>query len=343
MAWNDLNGNNAQSFERNLAIFIHQLKSKSPFFQHYSGSLIIFIIIFLIWALSGLYIVNPAEKAVVLRFGKFNEVVPPGLHWIPRFIEAKYLVDIQKIYSFSLDGDFLTKSSVQDEQSIVNDQSKNLVNVEMNVQYRVNDPRAYLFNMVNPNQTVQQVAAGALSAAIGQMKLDDVLTTGREFLSSKVFTATKQVLVSYNAGVEVVAVTLKKAQAPDEVRAAFNDVNRADQDRATYIQQAQAYASKIIPLAQGMAARTLADAAGYQQKIVLNAEADIASYQALSRVYAVAPIVTRERMYLETIESILSKSTKILVDINGANNMLYLPLDQLFRTINLRTKAGDIQ
>ncbi|HEX4045649.1 MAG TPA: FtsH protease activity modulator HflK [Gammaproteobacteria bacterium] len=311
---------------------------------HRYGSLSIVLVLLVIWALSGLFIVNPAEKAVVLRFGKYVDVLSPGLHWIARFIDTKYLVDVQKIYSFSLDGDFLTKSSDQSDlpsQYVqvmpakvgenLNDQSKNLVNVELNVQYRINDPRAYLFHVVNADQTVQQVAAGSLSAAIGQMKLDEVLTTGREFLSAKVFETTKQILTTYHAGIEVVAVTLRKVQAPDQVRAAFNDVNRADQDKATYIQQAQAYASKIIPLAQGMAARAIADANGYQQKVVLTAQADIAKYQALLNAYTAAPDITRNRMYLETMQQVLSRTTKIVVDFNNSNNMLYLPLDKLLK------------
>src|SRR3990167_2074796 len=367
MSLNEPGGNNKQDdpwnkkhdqdFDQVIAKFIHKLcngfgfkKNKNnpndpilPSSRRY-GIIITAVVLIAIWGLSGFYIVNPAEKAVVLRLGKYVDVYPPGLHWIARFIETKYLVDTQKIYSFSLDGDFLTKSSEQgdlpkqsvevtptDASSDINDQSKNLVNVELNVQYRVSDPRAYLFNVVSPNETVQQVAAGSLSAAIGQMKLDDVLTTGREFLSSKVFEATKQILSTYNAGVEVVAVTLRKAQAPDQVRAAFNDVNRADQDKATYIQQAQAYASKIIPLAQGMAARALADATGYQQKVVLTAQANIARYQALLNVYSLSPDVTRERMYLETIQTILSHTTKVLVDSNASNNLLYLPLDKLLK------------
>ena len=367
MSWNEPGGNNKQDdpwnkkhdqdFDQVIAKFIHKLcngfgfkKNKNnpndpilPSSRRY-GIIITAVVLIAIWGLSGFYIVNPAEKAVVLRLGKYVDVYPPGLHWIARFIETKYLVDTQKIYSFSLDGDFLTKSSEQgdlpkqsvevtptDARSDINDQSKNLVNVELNVQYRVSDPRAYLFYVVSPNEKVPQIAAGSLSAAIGQMKLDDVLTTGREFLSSTVFEATKQILSTYNAGVEVVAVTLRKAQAPDQVRAAFNDVNRADQDKATYIQQAQAYASKIIPLAQGMAARALADATGYQQKVVLTAQANIARYQALLNVYSLSPEVTRERMYLETIQTILSHTTKVLIDSNASNNLLYLPLDKLLK------------
>ncbi len=305
-----------------------------------------------LWFLAGFFIVNPAEEAVILRLGKYSSVVQPGLHWYARFIDTKYLVDVQKIYSFSLQGDFLTKSSEQNDlptqvqldttkkPTIGSDQSKNLVNVELNVQYRISDPRAYLFNMVNPDDTIQQVASGALSDTIGTMKLDEVLTTGRELLSSGVYDRSKQVLKNYNAGLELIAVTLRKVQAPDQVRGAFSDVNRADQDRATYIQQAQAYASKVVPLAQGDAARTLADATAYQQQIVLTAKANVARYQALFKAYTDSPETTRTRMYFDTMQMILQKTTKILVDVNAGNNLVYLPLDKLLKQ-NLSEKTGN--
>lgn len=308
--------------------------------DHHYGFGITLAILIIIWAVSGLFIVNPAEQTVVLRFGKFADVMDPGLHWIARFIDTKYTVDVQKIYAFSLQGDFLTKSAEQTDLSnqiqvgsknTSNDQSKNLVNVELNVQYRIADPRAYLFNIVNPDETVQQVAASALSDMIGQMKLDEVLTTGREFLSSGVLDRIRAVMKNYNAGVEVLTVTLRKVQAPDQVRAAFSDVNRADQDRATFIQQAQAYASKVVPLAQGDAARILADANAYQQQVVLNAQAHVARYQALENAYTNSPEVTRERMYLETIQNVLSRTTTILFAANAGNNMMYLPLDKLIK------------
>lgn len=308
------------------------------------------LVVFVAWILSGLYIVNPAEQAVILRFGQYAEVQDPGLHWMARFIDTKYMVDVQKIYSFSLQGDFLTKSSEQSDlpnQFIAvdpkkpnnaisvdagnSDKSKNLVNVELTVQYRISNPRAYLFNVVDPDNSIQEVASGALSDVIGKMKLDDVLTTGRELLSSGVMQRTKQVLASYDAGLEVVAVTLRKVQAPDEVQAAFNDVNRAEQDKATYIQQAQAYASKVVPLAQGVAARILADATAYQQQSVLRAQAQVAKYQALLSVYKGSPDLTRERMYLETMQTILRNTSKVLVDSNAGNNMLYLPLDKMIQ------------
>lgn len=296
------------------------------------------------WFLSGLFIVNPAEEAVILRFGKYSETLQPGLHWFARFIDTKHLVDVQKIYSFSLQGDFLTKSAEQNDlpnQYIsvdmtrktagTLDQSKNLVNVELSVQYRISDPRAYLFNVVDPDSTIKAVASGALSDVVGQMKLDDVLTTGRETLSMGVLQRIKAVLVPYNTGLDILTVNLRKVQAPDQVREAFSDVNRADQDKATYIQQAQAYASKELPLAQGVAARILADATAYQQKSVLTAQANIAKYQALSKVYATSPDITRQRMYLETMQKILQNTSKVLIDVNSSNNLIYLPLDKLMR------------
>lgn len=303
------------------------------------GSLLGLILI--AWFLSGFFIVNPAEQAVVLRLGKYDDTLQPGLHWYARFIDSKYSIDVQKIYSFSLEGDFLTKSAEQGDlpvpvaaAGVANagvsvDQSKNLVNVELNVQYRISDPRAYLFSTVNPDDTIQQVATGALSDVIGQMKLDDVLTTGREMVSRGVLDRTKLVLEGYNAGLEVVAVTLKRVQAPDEVRAAFSDVNRADQDRATTIQQAQAYASKVVPIANGDAARILADANAYQQQVVLDAEANVAHYSVMLKAFQNSPEVTRERLYLDMMQTLLKNTNKVLVDGNSNNNLVYLPLDKL--------------
>lgn len=305
---------------------------------------IVSLVLIVLWFLSGFFIVNPAEEAVILRLGKYHEVLQPGLHWFARFIDTKYLVDIQKLSSFSIHGDFLTKSSEQADLpsqflpevtdkslAVSSDQSKNLVNVELNVQYRISNPKEYLFSVVGPDETIKQVAEVALSDVIATMKLDDVLTTGRELLGQGVYDRVKRILNSYNIGLEIVAVTLKKVQAPDQVRAAFNDVNRADQDRATYIQQAHAYASKVVPLAQGIAASIEADANAYQQQVVLGAQANIAKYQALLNVYINYPDITRERMYLEAMQTILQNSSKILIDNQVGNNILYLPLDKMIK------------
>ena len=324
------------------------------------GGGIIALVVFAAWVLSGLFIVNPAEQAVILRFGQYSDAMGPGLHWMARFIDTKYLVDIQKINSFALQGNFLTKSSEQGDlpnqyvsvetttpatgnaaAADSSDKSKNLVDVEMTVQYRISDPRAFLFNVVDPDNTIQEVAAGALSDVVGKMKLDDVLTTGREMLGSGVLERTKQVLASYHAGLEVTAVTLRKVQAPDQVQVAFNDVNRADQDKATYVQQAQAYASKVVPLAQGVAARILADATAYQQQSILGAQAQVAKYEALLGAYKTSPDLMRERMYLETMQTVFQNTSKILVDANTGNNILYLPIDKVMQSAREEEAAAD--
>jgi membrane protease subunit HflK len=321
------------------------------------GGGVIALVVLAAWVISGLYIVNPAEEAVILRLGQYSDVAGPGLHWMARFVDTKYMVDVQKINSFALQGDFLTKSSEQGDlpNQIVtkasttsnaanpdsSDKSKNLVDVEMTVQYRISDPRAFLFNVVDPDNTIQEVAAGALSDVVGKMKLDDVLTTGRELLSSGVLERTKQVLTSYHAGLEVTAVTLRKVQAPDQVQVAFNDVNRADQDKATYVQQAQAYASKVVPLAQGVAARISADATAYQQQVVLGAQAQVAKYEALLGAYKTAPELMRERMYLETMQTVFQNTSKILVDTNTGNNILYLPIDKVMQSARDEEAAAE--
>lgn len=319
---------------------------------------IVAAIIVVVWFLSGFFIVNPAEQAVVLRLGQYSETMDPGLHWMARFIDVKYVVDVQKINSFSLQGDYLTKSAEQSDlpnQVVASDlkkandqtsadlldKSKNLVNVELTVQYRIRDPRSYLFNTVDPDDTIHEVAAGALSEVVGKMKLDDVLTTGRELLSSGVLERTKQVLLAYNVGLEVVAVTLRKVQAPDQVQAAFNDVNRADQDKATYIQQAQAYASKVVPLAQGVAARISADATAYQFQSVLVAQSEVARFTALLTAYKVSPELMRERMYLETIQGVFENTTKVLIDTGSSNNMLYLPIDKMIQSSKYEMSQQD--
>lgn len=307
-------------------------------------AMVVLIVLLAIWALAGLFIVNPAEEAVVLRFGRYVETVSPGLHWIPRLVDTKRTVDIQKIYSFPLQGDFLTKSPDMNEDGQVcmptasphgdgcSDQSKNLVDVELNVMYRISNPRQNLYGIVGPDETIKQFAESALSEVTGAMQLDEVLTTGRETLASGVLTRLQSALKNYQSGLDVVAVTLRKVQAPDQVRAAFNDVNRAVQDKKTAINQAEAYASKVIPEAKGAAARTLADAGAYEKRILLMAEANIARYKALLQVYQETPEVTRSRLYFDAFEQVLQKTPKILVDSDrsgGHSNVFYLPLDRL--------------
>lgn len=304
----------------------------------------VLVIILLVWAALGFFIVKPAEEAVILRFGQYADTVMPGPHWVPRGIESYTKVNVQQVSSFSFGADYLTQSSDDDNQkaSVANDSytapvsdvdddtDKNVVNAELSVQYRIIDPKQFLFNIANGATTLEQAASSALSEVIGGMRLNAVLTVGRDQLTSEVKTRLQKMMDSYQSGVEVVAVNVRKVQAPEEVADAFLDVVQAGQDEQRYIQQAQAYARKVIPIAEGGRNRILAEAQAYQQEVILNSQADVASYLALLTVYQQAPIITKDRMYLEMMQEVLSNTSKILLDTKQSNNLINLPLDRFF-------------
>lgn len=322
--------------------------------------LLLLLILVVVWALSGIFIVAPAEESAILRFGRYQETVGPGPHWIPRFIATEHRLNTQTIYSFSLQANFLTKSSDQSDKpaSIIDvsevekpiqtraqqlsesDIDKNVVDVELNVQYRITDPKNFLFNIVDGQETLRQVTASVLSQVIGTMKLDSVLTVGRSELGDTVAKKVREILDAYQAGVSLVGVNVRKAQAPDEVADAFLEVAQAGQDGQRYRQQAEAYASKVVPLAQGNASRIKANAEAYKEQVILNAKGQIAKYQALLTVYKQAPAITRERMYLEAMENVLAHSSKLLLDARGNNNIFYLPLDKMIDAKNLTAAEG---
>lgn len=278
------------------------------------------IIALVIWFFSGIFIVDPAEQAVILRFGRYVETVGPGPHWIPRFIESAYVVNTQKISTYSYDSQMLT-------------QDENIVSVALAVQYRIDNTKDYLFNAVNPRESLQQATASALRQVIGRTSLDAVLTSGRDKVRQEVQTILAQTLRRYNTGLLITDVAMQPAKAPDEVKEAFDDAIKAQEDEQRFQNQAQAYAMQVEPIAKGQAQRLLADATAYKQQVVLRAQGDVSGFLAVLPQYQRSTAVTRDRMYIDTLESVLSKSTKILVDVNGGNNMFYLPLDKLLEKL----------
>jgi len=279
--------------------------------------LVIVVIAAIIWCLSGFYIVQPAEQAVVLRLGRYAETQDPGLHWIPQFIDSKTIVNIQQVNTFGYQAEMLT-------------QDENIVSAEIVVQYQIYDPYQFLYNVVDPEVTLQQATASALRQVVGNMTLDTVLTTGRETLSYQVNQQLNDILALYKPGVKIVAVTLQSTKPPEQVTAAFNDAIRAREDEVRYQNQADAYASKVVPIADGQTKRILAQAQAYEQQVVLHARADVAAFDALLPQYKLTPEVMRERLYLTTIETVLQNSSKIFVDTGkNGNNLIYLPLEKL--------------
>lgn len=272
--------------------------------------------LFALWILSGIFIVGPAERAVILRFGKYADTVGPGPHWLARFIETKYVVDVEKVSTFSYTAEMLNKD-------------ENIVSVSVAVQYRISNLRDYLFNVVNPIESLQQATASSLRQVIGHTTLDEILTVGREKVRQEVFDLLQQVLVNYSTGIVITDVTMLPAKAPEEVKSAFDDAIKAQEDEQRFINQAYGYTASVEPIARGKAQRIVQEAKAYKEKVILQAKGDASRFLAMLAEYQQSPEVTRERLYIDALQSVLSQSSKILLDTNGSNNVLYLPLDKM--------------
>lgn len=275
------------------------------------------ILIVIIYIISGFYIVEPQEEAVVLQFGKYHKTVMPGPHWIPRFISSAIVINVQGIQNYSYHANMLTKD-------------ENIVDVSIAVQYRIRKPEAYLFNVNNPIISLQQATASALRQVIGNTPLDSILTSGRAEISAAVKAQLINLLTRYQTGIEVTQVALQPAKAPEAVKDAFDDAIKAQEDEERYINQAQAYRMQVIPEANGQQDRILANADAYKKQVVLNAQGETARYLALLPQYLQNPVVTRERLYLGALQTVMSHTTKIYIDQNKGNSTLfYLPIDKL--------------
>jgi membrane protease subunit HflK len=302
-----------------------------------AGLSLLIAIVVIAWAVAGFFIVRPAEQAVVLRFGKFDKVVNPGPHWVPYFIDRYYKVNVQKMNQFDFRLEILTQSEdkhrttakvvrVVETSEVDADTDKNVVDVEVGVQYRIGDPEKYLFNMTNPEQMLEQTASAVLSEVVGKMNLTDVLTVGRDKIESREQEELQALMDKYGTGIDIAIVTVRKSEAPEQVRDAFNDVQTAGQDEERYKQIAEAYERKVVPIAKGEAKRTIARGQAYKQAVVLDAQANVASYLALLGVYQSAPEVTKKRLYIDTMRSVLSHTTLRIIDVKNSNNLLYLPM-----------------
>lgn len=290
---------------------------------------IIFVIALVLWALSGIFIVDPAEQAAVLRFGKYVETVGPGPHWIPRLISSKKIVNVDRVSDYSYSAQMLTKD-------------ENLVSVSLVVQYRIGDLEDYLFNVSDPIESLQQATSSALRQVIGHTSLDEIITEGRDIWGGKVQETLIEILKRYKTGILVVNVSPQPARAPESVQDAFDDAIKAQEDEKRYTEQARAYEAQVVPIAKGNAKRILAEARAYAQQIVLNAKGETAEFERLLPIYLKAPYITSERLYLDAIQQVLSKSSKIIVD-GKSGNLMYLPLEKLMNPNNQAPVANNQQ
>ncbi len=299
-----------------------------------SGAIGIVLVIALgIWGLSGIYIIDPAERGVVMRFGQFVDTTMPGPHWhMPYPIEKVDVVNVDEIRNVEIGFRAAARNqaggSVPSE-SLMLTQDENIVDIKFAVQYRIKDAKDYLFNVRDPDLTLRQATESAIREVIGKSRMDFILTQGRSEIAERVETLLQEILDRYSTGLHVTSVNMQSAQPPREVQAAFDDAIKAREDEQRLKNEAEAYSNDIIPRARGSAARILEEANGYKERVIARAEGDAARFSHLVAEYKKAPQVTRERLYLDAMESVMSKTSKVLVDVSKGSNLLYLPLDKL--------------
>ena len=283
----------------------------------------------LVWLASGFYIVNAGERGVVLRFGRYAETSRPGAHWhFPYPIETKYVVNVDRVHTFEV-GFRESTQNVVPQEALMLTADQDMVNIPFAVQYVVTDPRAYLFNDRSPGEAVGQVAAAVMRAQVGKLKADALLADGGRLLAPAAQKRMQDVLDSYRTGIVLRAVQIQGVSLPTPVKGAFADVLKAAQDREHAIDDAQAYASQVVAQAQAKAMTLVEQAKGYRSQVVDDAQGDVSRFDQVLGQYEKAPAVTRERMYLETMQEVLTHTTKVLVDEKNGGNTLYLPLDKL--------------
>ncbi|CAA0081937.1 Modulator of FtsH protease HflK [Zhongshania aliphaticivorans] len=281
-----------------------------------STLVIIGVLAIAVWGLFGFYQVDQQERAVVLRLGVYHETVMPGLRWSPPLMDEVNKINVTKVRGVASRGQMLTED-------------ENIVDIALSVQYTVADPANFLLKVKSPELSLEHALESALRHVVGSSKMDQVITEGREQIAVDTQQRLQAYLDTYQSGILVAKVNIEDAQAPSQVQDAFDDVTRAKEDRERLKNEAEAYANGIIPEARGAAQRQLEEAQAYKEQVVARAEGEAQRFANLYAEYRKAPAVTRERLYIDTLETVYSDATKVMVDVDGGNNMMYLPLDKL--------------
>jgi membrane protease subunit HflK len=292
----------------------------------------------LIWLGSGAYIVQEGQVGVVTTFGRYSETTLPGFRWrMPWPIQAHEPVDVLSVRTLEI-GARGRADRLKEALMLTDDE--NIVDVHFTVQYRIREDvggaRDFVFNVRRPTESVGQVAESAMREVVGRQLMDKVLYESRQEIADAVRTRMQEGLDRYGTGILVLQVAIQNAQPPEQVQAAFDDAVKATQDRERLINEGQAYANDVIPRAGGTAARLMQEAEGYRTRVVQTAEGDAARFRQIATAYSNAPKVTRDRLYLETMQQIFSNTSKVLIDARNSNQLLYLPFDKL-----LQQSAGE--
>ena len=350
MAWNDNNNQTPPELDEVIKDFKNKFNStfggkssgNSGASKAAKGSFkYIFILAFIVWMATGIYIIDPAERGVVLRFGAFQTSTTQGPHWhIPYPVESVYKVNVEQVRSAEI-GFRNAQNSYSggvSSESLMLTRDENMVDVKLAVQYKIANAQDYLFNVSNPELTLSHVVQSIIRQVVGDNTMDFVLTTGRDQVAQEVKTASQALINDYGLGIQITAVTMQDAQPPVQLKAAFDDVVKAREDEQRYINEARAYANDIVPKARGASQRLLAEAEAYKSEVVSKSEGEAYRFSQILTEYTKAPGVTKERLYRETLEDVLGNTNKVIVDSNS-NSLMYLPIDQLINS-NRVTRSG---
>ena len=292
-----------------------------------------------VWLASGFYIVDASQRGLVLQFGSFKETTEPGLRWrMPYPIQSHELVNLTGVRTIEIGYRGSERNKVLKEALMLTD-DENIVNIQFAVQYILKDPVDYLFNNRHTDDAVMGAAETAVREIVGKSKMDFVLYEGREQIATQAANLMQDILDRYQSGILISKVTMQNAQPPEQVQAAFDDAVKAGQDRERQKNEGQAYANDVIPKAKGTAARLMQEAEGYKQRVISTAEGDASRFKQVVAEYAKAPEVTRQRMYLDTMQQVFANTSKVMIDAKGQGNLLYLPLDKLMQGAAAATVA----
>ena len=288
---------------------------------------VVLVVALIAAAFDSFYIIEPAERGVVQRFGAYHEVVGPGLQFKLPLIDSYTAVNVDQVNKFVHRAQMLTRD-------------ENIVDVTVEVQFRIQDAADFLFQDANPGQTIQGSMESALREVIGKSQLDEIITANRLVIALAVQQGTQDLLDLYRTGLIVTNINIQNAQPPEAVREAFDDAIKAREDNVRLQNQAEAYANDVVPRARGASARVIEDAKAYRAKVVAEAEGESQRFLALLTEYQKAPQVTHERLYLETMQQVLANTGKVLIDADKGNNLTYLPLDRIMQSVPSRNTSG---
>ena len=276
----------------------------------------VFALLLIVWFVSGWYTVKESDRGVILRFGAYHTQVEPGLHWNPKFIDSITPVNVEAFRTMPTTGFMLTED-------------ENIVTVAMEVQYRIVAPEKYLFSVTNADNSLLQALDSSLRFVVGHSSMDDVLTTGREIVRQETWEMLDKIIEPYDLGIEIVDVNLQQTRPPEQVKAAFDDAIAAQEDEERFVREAEAYEREKEPIARGQVKRIEQQAQAYSEGLILRATGEVARFNNLLPEYQANPEVTRQRIYIETMENVLNSTSKVLIDNKAGGNLTFLPLDKL--------------